>query len=225
MKINQKGFSVVEILIVVVVVGLLGTAGWLVYDRQTNNKQDTRTTKSQAEEKATEKVAETKPNSNCETSYKSYSSDKIGISFCYPDTWNAAIMDTASNHIVGTVTLTSPDYKEIKGGFGGSNTGSKVYVAVYKIDQLGATYTSVKSILDVAEQSKEVYTEVKAVKIAGKDGVTFISAYEGSRFLTNEFEYKGNLYSLALEEDLNGPKFNDNQDAYHKIVDSFQLIE
>lgn len=34
MKANQKGFSAVEILIVIVVVGLLGAVGWLVYDRQ-----------------------------------------------------------------------------------------------------------------------------------------------------------------------------------------------
>lgn len=40
MKLNQKGFSVVEILIVIVVVGLIGTVGWLVYDRQ-QNKQTT----------------------------------------------------------------------------------------------------------------------------------------------------------------------------------------
>ncbi|MEI6751380.1 MAG: prepilin-type N-terminal cleavage/methylation domain-containing protein [Candidatus Saccharibacteria bacterium] len=43
MKNNQKGFSVVEILIVIVVVGLLGAVGWLVYDRQ-NNKQTDSTT-------------------------------------------------------------------------------------------------------------------------------------------------------------------------------------
>src|SRR4051794_12776305 len=34
MKANQKGFSIVEILIVIVVVGLVAAAGWLVYDRQ-----------------------------------------------------------------------------------------------------------------------------------------------------------------------------------------------
>lgn len=47
MKDNQKGFSVVEILIVIVVVGLLGTVGWLVYDRQkgkTDNQQTSKTT-------------------------------------------------------------------------------------------------------------------------------------------------------------------------------------
>lgn len=37
MKVNQKRFSAVEILIVIVVVGLLGAVSWLVYDRQKSN--------------------------------------------------------------------------------------------------------------------------------------------------------------------------------------------
>lgn len=44
MKVNQKGFSVVEILIVIVVVGLLGAVGWLVYDRQNSKDNSTQTT-------------------------------------------------------------------------------------------------------------------------------------------------------------------------------------
>lgn len=44
MKTNYKGFSVVEILIVVVVVGLLGAVGWLVYDRQKNKTDNKNTT-------------------------------------------------------------------------------------------------------------------------------------------------------------------------------------
>lgn len=40
MKQNQKGFGAVEILVVIVVVGLLGTVGWLVYDRQKSPKQN-----------------------------------------------------------------------------------------------------------------------------------------------------------------------------------------
>ena len=47
MKSNQKGFSVVEILIVIVVVGLLGAGGWLVYDRQKNKTPETSITQSQ----------------------------------------------------------------------------------------------------------------------------------------------------------------------------------
>ncbi len=33
-KLNQKGFGVVEGLLIVVVVALVGVVGWLVYDRQ-----------------------------------------------------------------------------------------------------------------------------------------------------------------------------------------------
>lgn len=40
---NEKGFSVVEILIVIVVVGLIGGAGWYVWQKQ-NNKQTDNTT-------------------------------------------------------------------------------------------------------------------------------------------------------------------------------------
>lgn len=40
MKNNQNGFSAVELIVVLVVVGLLGTVGWLVWDRQ-NTKHTT----------------------------------------------------------------------------------------------------------------------------------------------------------------------------------------
>lgn len=51
MKNNQKGFSVVEIFIVIVVIGLIGAVGWLVYSRQkskSNNKEMTTQTNNSA---------------------------------------------------------------------------------------------------------------------------------------------------------------------------------
>ena len=51
MKNNQKGFSVVEILIVIVVVGLLGAVGWLVYDRQKSKTPDTSNTQTSTPQK------------------------------------------------------------------------------------------------------------------------------------------------------------------------------
>lgn len=58
MKKNQKGFSAVEILISVVVIGLIGAVGWLVYDRQsaskdTDNDQTTTTQEEKSEEETT----------------------------------------------------------------------------------------------------------------------------------------------------------------------------
>ncbi len=34
---NQKGFSVVELIIVIVVIGILGSVGWMVYGKDKNN--------------------------------------------------------------------------------------------------------------------------------------------------------------------------------------------
>jgi len=57
MKVNQKGFSVVEILIVIVVVGLLGAVGWVVYDRQ-NSKNDSAQSTVQQENQAKQPTAD-----------------------------------------------------------------------------------------------------------------------------------------------------------------------
>jgi len=80
MKQNQKGFSVVEILIVIVVVGLIGTVGWLVYDRQkSKNNEQPKTT--QVEEIKKEPEA---------SKLSDYKSDELGLSFSYPTEWGTA---------------------------------------------------------------------------------------------------------------------------------------
>jgi hypothetical protein len=224
MKLKEKGFGVVEVLIIIVVIGLLGVVGWSVYDNRKNDTYDQQDSVHTGRQEQEETNKETKTSIKCDNSFKELKNEKLGISLCYPETWKTEIMDTAGNHVVGTIGLTSPDYKEEESGFGGSNTGSRVSVSVYRIDRLEAGYTPVSKILDGTEQSKLVYSDVKTAKIAGKDGASFISAYEGPRFLTNEFEYDGIVYSIALEEDLNGPSFNDNQNLYQKIVSSFQLL-
>lgn len=66
MKQNQKGFGAVEILIVIVVVGLLGTVGWLVYDRQKTKTPDSKpaaqSSTQQKETAVTQPTQKTDPN-------------------------------------------------------------------------------------------------------------------------------------------------------------------
>lgn len=83
MKSNQKGFSVVEILIVIVVVGLLGAAGWLVYDRQKSKTDTTQTTQQTSVAKESEAKKEADPYAN----WKSQCDDKAGLCFKYPSDW------------------------------------------------------------------------------------------------------------------------------------------
>lgn len=66
---NQKGFSIVELLIVIVIVGLLGAVGWLVYDRQKNNTANNVPAITQTSDKKTE--------TNPEASKLSYQSQKV----------------------------------------------------------------------------------------------------------------------------------------------------
>ena len=85
MKINQKGFSVVEILIVIVVVGLLGAVGWLVYDRQKDKPSDntaaTSTTKTSATPQTSETVDPYKD-------WQSYCDTRAKSCLKYPQGWN-----------------------------------------------------------------------------------------------------------------------------------------
>ena len=49
-KLNQKGFGIVELLLVVVVVGLVGALGWLVYSRVSKNSNGNSTESTNTEE-------------------------------------------------------------------------------------------------------------------------------------------------------------------------------
>lgn len=85
MKANQKGFSVVEILIVIVVVGLLGAVGWLVYDRQKSPKQSAT---SQNTSEQTDKIqATTNPSTDKET-IKTTTITNKKFSVSIPSDWN-----------------------------------------------------------------------------------------------------------------------------------------
>lgn len=83
-KLNQKGFSVVEILIVIVVVGLLGAVGWLVYDRQSKNNDSSN--KSQ-----TSSTAPTDTTTKSETSGKALEIAALGIKVNDPDGRNLQV--------------------------------------------------------------------------------------------------------------------------------------
>lgn len=133
MKVNQKGFSVVEILIVIVVVGLLGAVGLLVYDRQ-KSKTDSQQTNTQT----TEQSKET-PKEEAKTSTP-YSFKELGVSMDILNGWEVKSNPTQSegaNFYSWTVQKSGADGKielsstGFRGGFegcegAGSLTAAKV---------------------------------------------------------------------------------------------------
>ncbi|MDB5185571.1 MAG: hypothetical protein JWL85_94 [Candidatus Saccharibacteria bacterium] len=110
MKANQKGFSVVEVLVVIVVVGLLGVVGWLVYDRQNN--------KPVAESVSQRKDQVTASNKQEEITIPSdwqwFTSKDKSTKFAYPKAWGNLVekidvsQDTYdTNSFVGRVSVSS----------------------------------------------------------------------------------------------------------------------
>ena len=68
---KQKGFSTVEAIIIIVVVGLVGFLGWWVYKSQSKSESEQSQTSNQQEEQTN--VDET-------ADWKSYSNADLGIS-------------------------------------------------------------------------------------------------------------------------------------------------
>lgn len=86
-NIRQKGFGMVEILIVIVVVGLLGTIGWLVYDRQKNNKVD-RPQQSSNQVQPTATTEKQTTSTTPSDSWLKYTSQNNKYSLAIPDGWH-----------------------------------------------------------------------------------------------------------------------------------------
>jgi len=88
MKANQEGFSVVEIVLVLVVVGLIGAAGWFVWqsNNKTSNKStDTIQSTSTKSETPTPETAKAKNPYEGWLTYKSTLNS--GLTFRYPPNW------------------------------------------------------------------------------------------------------------------------------------------
>lgn len=100
MKNNQKGFSTVELVLVLIIVGLVGFIGWYVWD----TKKDT-----DNESSTTQTSTSTASNGNLS---KTYTDAKDGTKFSYPEDWKLDIEkqdDLQPGSVSGT--LTSPSGK------------------------------------------------------------------------------------------------------------------
>jgi len=87
MKKYQQGFSAIEVVLVLVVVGLVGAVGWLVYDRQQNTETETNDEANSQQEQQTEQDITTKT-----------------PSYSLPENWT----ETACDSVDSKATLASP---------------------------------------------------------------------------------------------------------------------
>ncbi len=111
MKIDQSGFSAVEGLLIVIVLGIIGGTGWYVYNSQQEDKpvQQAEVTNSQPKpEEITTKVKDTA---------KTYTNLEFKFSVQYPDDWEVR---TDDRRTLGPIDGYSGDTYLVSVGYVGS---------------------------------------------------------------------------------------------------------
>jgi Tfp pilus assembly protein PilE len=103
MKANQKGFSAVEVILVLVVAGLIGVVGFVVYKNH-NKTSDSTSTTTATKTSTTSKTAQT---ADPYTDWQSYCDTRAKACFKYPQGWNleyGASINTQLNSPDATLT-------------------------------------------------------------------------------------------------------------------------
>ena len=137
MKNNQKGFSVVEILVVIVVVALLGFVGWRVYDNQQNNSDDNASSTTPAAEQSNDDNVE-----NEESTVSEPEDTSKNFTYSVPSGWQN-VNQWSEPYKTGTGNyLISPDYKE--GGTGQLSIVSGAFINFYEIGPDSTTPTTLE---------------------------------------------------------------------------------
>jgi hypothetical protein len=80
-KINQNGFSVIEGLIAIVVIVVIGLAGWLVYQRNNDTRDQTTATVAPLPPETYQRTK------NVPADWTEYTNDEYGFRFVYPAGW------------------------------------------------------------------------------------------------------------------------------------------
>lgn len=209
MKRNQKGFSVVEILIVIIVVGLIGTVVWVVYDRQgTNNSQATK-----SEQKQETKKDETTTQQPEEyAGWKVHKDSNWKLEFKYPVDWSVASRDYINGgNNTREIILKSPDFK--------SNTAS-----VIEDINAGATITVSANDTDMTDFSATGLKDNEAYKVTTVAGVNAVYYIGRGRTFSYALIKDNIMYNLSLrtvEDDSTSE--NTYRPIFEKLVKSFQI--
>jgi hypothetical protein len=121
MKKDQNGFSAVEAILILVVLGIIGAAGWYVLRVRSDNKQPD-------QQSTTQKTTDQQP---VDTTATWLTFSKYGYSFKYPKDW--VLVDNGNDN----PRLTSPNYKD---NAAGGNQGTSTILSG---ESFGVTQTSV----------------------------------------------------------------------------------
>ena len=198
MKANQKGFSVVEILIVIVVVGLLAVAGWLVYDRQKNRTDD----KAATQTSTTQPKSDNSSNESVLEGFKKY--DDANFSMQYPNLWKTS----TKNDQPEWVFFTSSDFKlpQTEGPGPSAESGYLLEVRIAKSRPEESFSNSLKNAKEALGAIGGTYT---VIKIDGKDAILSDQKTHGTYIAATTFSGGKTYYFRLNAVDENKPEVKD----------------
>lgn len=161
MKTNQKGFSAVVIILVIVVVGLIAAVGWLVYDRQNNTVANSELENTQQQQQEEEAEPEVSTKEEPELDVKSAE----GIKYTVPTDWITAKGPFNDPEVEGSGQyLLSPDYKE--SGFGQLSIEQGAYINFHTLEWAGITKnTTIAEAAQIIKNGEGGYLDSDSVEV------------------------------------------------------------
>jgi prepilin-type N-terminal cleavage/methylation domain-containing protein len=213
MKTNQTGFSIVEILVAVVIIGLVGAVGWLVYDRLSKDKIEPVATQIKTQKESNETAT---PAKDPYEGMAKYTNDKYGISFYHAKDWK-----TEEVHIDASSGLIPTEFAiNVKGN------------STEKYAETASIEIHTKNLQETAKTYEDLYGQSTTAKVnkvtgtlKGEESVHLtITQPDGDKTEHYLFAVGSKTYSLrSINEPLNVERSQDYWSNFQKLYDSLQL--
>lgn len=168
-KLNNKGFGAIEVILIVVIIGLIGGAGYYVYNSQkkTNTALDN-AANSQAEPQKSEKNEESKQVETDEAD-ELINYSRFGVSFVYTKEWTIDAQDNTQSQ---TTYLKSPDFVAAQST--DQQKGEMISIYEQSFKNYGQDALNVDNFkAQHLDSNPNSYSDYKILDINGKKAVQF----------------------------------------------------
>lgn len=177
MRKNQKGFSLVEGLLIFIAMTVVGFGGYLVWNRQND-----------ATKSSSESSNDTNDEEEATASDFTYTLEKTAVSFSYPADWTVVSKTDIDEQTFEDITLTAPDTSEIKitvfkflGGFTGEEGNEEV-----------------KDVIE-AKNGTSTYAMVTTAESGGFTTASIMNATPGKYTKGGDISAVPHWFSVSLE--------------------------
>lgn len=164
-KLNNKGFTVVEGILIFLALAIIGAVGWYVWQNNKSSDNSISTTQPVTQKPQKEKTVP----------LKTYTNEEYGFSFEYPETWQLKVdlKDEGRMANEGEVIVTSPNgtnvyFRPNQGGKGGDCWDDQANMRTTRTCMTRTIYTVSK--LRSSTQKNPVYYYEASYKEPDRDG-------------------------------------------------------